>query len=341
MDTITHGLSGTLVGYAARDKFKKIPPKLLVYFFTFSTIFPDFDILFRLVSEQSYLNNHRGITHSIILLPLWGILLSLFFVSILKYKIFLKKHTEEIPAINIKTFIELYIISIFGIIFHIAADLITTYGTMILLPIDNQKFAYGSVFIIDLIFTGIIVVGILFSHFCRKYSKSPQIAQIFTILLIAYVGTTQVLKINALEKAKLNFDLESNEQYYSFTILPQPLSPFKWKVYAYHSSTEVFYSTTLNLLDKTETPTWDYAPKWGTNPDWQPLAKMAWKDNNFAQIRHFFALPAFHSIQENEGSVCLFFQDLRFSNKYVSNPFVYGLCSHESGLKTIQKLSKL
>lgn len=341
MDTITHGLSGTLIGYAARDKFKKIPPKLLVYFFTFSTIFPDFDILFRLVSEQSYLNNHRGITHSLVLLPLWGILLSLFFIVVLKYKILLKKHTEEIPTINKKTFIELYIISTIGIILHIIADLITTYGTMILSPLDNQKFAYGSIFIIDLIFSGIIISGILLSKFYRKYSQSPKIAQIFTVILIAYVGTTQALKINALEKAKLNFDLEYNEEYYSFTTLPQPLSPFKWKVYAYHSSAEVFYSTTLNLLDKTETPSWDYVSKWGNNIDWQPLAKMAWKDDNFAQIRHFFALPVFHSIQENEGSVCLFFQDLRFSNKYVSNPFVYGLCSHASGLKTIQKLTKL
>ncbi len=339
MDTITHGLSGTLLGIATRDKFKKIPPKLLVYFFTFAAIFPDFDIIYRLFSEQAYLMNHRGITHSIVVLPFWGILLSILFAIVLKYKIFLKHHTEEIPILNLSTFIELYFIAIFGVISHILADLITTYGTMILSPYSNQKFAYGSVFIIDLIFTGIIISGILISKYLSKYSLAPKIAQVFIVLLLSYVGMTQLLKTNALEIAKNNFDTESTQEYV-FTTLPQPLSPFKWKIFAYDHVREIFYTTHLNLLAKFEIIQWEDAPKWGIDSDLQPLAKLAWQDEYFSNIRHFFSLPAFHSIEEDEDRVCLFFQDLRFMNKYVSNPFVYGLCSYESGLKTIEKLTK-
>ncbi len=339
MDTITHGLSGSLLGIATRDKFKKIPPKILVYFFTFAAISPDFDIVFRLFSDQAYLINHRGITHSILLLPFWAILLSFLFAFILKYKVFLNNHNEELPTFSLRTFIELYLISIFGIIAHILADLITTYGTMILSPYSNEKFAYGSVFIIDLIFTGIIVAGILISKFITKYSLAPKIAQFFIFLLISYVGTTQVFKTNALEIAKNNFDTDSI-QGYIFTTLPQPLSPFKWKIFVYDNLRENFYITHINLLDKSENIHWEDAPKWGMDSDLQPLAKLAWQDEGFSHIRHFFSLPAFHSIEEDEDRVCLFFQDLRFTNKYVSNPFVYGLCSYESGLKTIEKLIK-
>lgn len=337
MDTITHGLSGSLLGISARDKFKKIPPKILVYFFTFATIFPDFDIIFRLISEQSYLKNHRGITHSIILLPFWSLLVSFIFSLILKYKIFLKNHHEEIPEINKGTFFELFLISALGIIFHIIADLITTYGTMILSPYDNTKFAYGSVFILDFIFTGIILSGIIISKFTPKYSLVPKVAQIFSLILIAYVVFTQFLKTEALEKAKSNFDTDSQQEYV-FTVLPQPLSPFKWKVFVYDEIRETFYTTHINLIEKSTSLSWIDAPKWGIDSDLHPIAKMAWNDEVFNPIKTFFSLPAFHSIEEYEDKVCLFFQDLRFSNKYVSNPFVYGLCSYESGFKTIEKL---
>ncbi len=339
MDTITHGLSGSLLGIATRDKFKKIPPKILVYFFTFAAIFPDLDIIFRLISEQAYLKNHRGITHSLLLLPFWCLLLTFIFSLCLKYKIFLKNHNEEIPEIKSRTIFELYVISTLGIIFHILADLITTYGTMILSPYDNTKFAYGSVFIIDLVFTGIILSGIIISKLIGKYSLIPKVAQLFTILLITYVGFTQFLKLEALELAKNNFDTERTQEYF-FTILPQPLSPFKWKVFVQDNLRDDLYITHLNLLEQDETLAWETAPKWGRDSDLVPLAKIAWNDEAFLPIKTFFSLPTFHSIQESEGRICLFFQDLKFSNKFVSNPFVYGLCSYSTGLKTIEKLTK-
>lgn len=37
--------------------------------------FPDSDVALRLVSDLAYLRGHRGVTHSVIMLPLWALLL--------------------------------------------------------------------------------------------------------------------------------------------------------------------------------------------------------------------------------------------------------------------------
>lgn len=338
MDIVTHGLSGILLGKATRDKFKKIPPKILVWFFAFSSIFPDFDIIFRLFSEQLYLKNHRGITHSLILLPIWSFLITAIYCFILKWKLFLKKHTEEIPSINKNTIFELYVISSFGILFHISCDLITTYGTMILSPFDNSKFAYGSVFIIDFIFSGIIIGGIAISQKYSKYSYKPKVSQFFLLLLIFYVGITQVLKSNALEKARENFYVTNKIKNTSFEAFPQPLSPFKWKVFTFHPENEYFYYAHVDLFNTNENIKWESTPKWGKTLEVQSLAKTVWLNKDFSLIRNFFSLPTFHSLEEKPNKICLFFQDLKFSNSYTNNPFIYGLCYYESGVKSIEKL---
>ena len=44
-----------------------------------------------------------------------------------------------------------------AIFVHILGDLITQFGTMILAPFSDQRFGWGTTFIIDLPFTGIIL----------------------------------------------------------------------------------------------------------------------------------------------------------------------------------------
>ncbi len=43
---------------------------------TVAAIFPDLDFVLGWISELTYLRGHRGVTHSLILLPLWGLLIA-------------------------------------------------------------------------------------------------------------------------------------------------------------------------------------------------------------------------------------------------------------------------
>ena len=90
MDTLTHALSGALVGRvlarrrapaggttgAAPSARPGVPVWQMVVAGTVAATFPDLDFVLGWISELTYLRGHRGVTHSLILLPLWGLLIA-------------------------------------------------------------------------------------------------------------------------------------------------------------------------------------------------------------------------------------------------------------------------
>ncbi len=188
MDTITHGLFGSLAGSSIRKKIKNIPPFWVILISMFANIFPDFDFIFRLISEQAYFNNHRGITHSVFLLPFWALLLVLLWKPILKEQPFVKNKID-IP-LNKDTFLAVYLLSCLGIFSHIFLDIITSYGTMIFSPFSNTKYEYGSLYIIDLYFTATIIVGLIITKFAKNETKKNLISFSFLTVCLIYIGAT-------------------------------------------------------------------------------------------------------------------------------------------------------
>src|SRR5262245_44950127 len=77
MDPLTHALSGALLARAtAREA---TPPGYLLRRVAagfLACAAPDLDIAFRLFGPVVYLENHRGVTHSLYLAPLWALPLS-------------------------------------------------------------------------------------------------------------------------------------------------------------------------------------------------------------------------------------------------------------------------
>lgn len=338
MDILTHALSGVLAGKAIRDKLEKIPPKIAIFIFTIGTLFPDSDIIYRFISQEAYLYNHRGITHSFLILPIWGLLLTLFWAVILKYRIFLKKHNEEIPGATQKTLIEIYIISCLGLTLHIFFDLITTYGTMVLSPISYEKYNIGSVFIADLFFTSIIGLGIFFSNRCNKYQFKPIIASGFFVILFGYVGLTQFLKYESIDIGKNSLAIKANTQHMKIKSFPMAFSPLKWKLISYSASDDTYWVAFVDLTkDNVLTVQWEEESKWGHNPILSPIAEMAWEDPILDQIRGVYIFPMFHKLVQNDDKICIYYKDLRFEHNVIQNPFIYGLCSPKNGDKFIEK----
>ena len=80
MDTLTHALSGALLaratahsGYAPGG----LSLRARIAVGSLAAAFPDCDIVVSPVSPLAYLYNHRGVTHSVLMLPLWAVLLGL------------------------------------------------------------------------------------------------------------------------------------------------------------------------------------------------------------------------------------------------------------------------
>jgi inner membrane protein len=111
--------------------------------------FPDVDALAMWGGDFLYLRHHRGVTHSVLLAPLWAWL-----IAMLGARVF--ERTRERPG----GWKALYGLALAGVLLHIAGDWITTYGTMLLAPLSDHRFGLGAVFIIDLALSGILVGGL-------------------------------------------------------------------------------------------------------------------------------------------------------------------------------------
>ncbi len=155
MDTITHGIAGALIGKAmfrGEDLFASHPMnrgRLITWSLMLGAIFPDSDVLRDFFSSDRLLivTWHRSITHSLVLLPLWALLLA--GVT----RAFARWRKWEAPS-----FLALTGIYAAGVLSHILLDLVTSFGTMIWSPLEWSRSAWDLIFIIDFTLTAIFIV---------------------------------------------------------------------------------------------------------------------------------------------------------------------------------------
>src|SRR5260370_332980 len=84
MDTITHGIAGALIGKAVfrgEDMFASHPMnrgRIITWSLMLGAIFPDFDVVRDIFPHDKLLviTWHRSVTHSLVMLPLWALLLA-------------------------------------------------------------------------------------------------------------------------------------------------------------------------------------------------------------------------------------------------------------------------
>jgi len=182
VDTLTHALSGALLARATAGIEKPALPLGRRVGIGFAAgAFPDIDVVASWISPLAYLYHHRGITHSLVMLPLWTILLSLMLALIWR------------KGPGWKTYVPVVAMSL---AVHIAGDWITTFGTMIFAPLSDYRHGLGTTFIIDLWFTGIIVTGLLLSLVWRR-SRVPAVAGM--CVLAGYVVLQYVLLLQAVD----------------------------------------------------------------------------------------------------------------------------------------------
>jgi membrane-bound metal-dependent hydrolase YbcI (DUF457 family) len=155
MDTITHGIAGALISKAAFGGRDLFPPtamgkrRLATWAVMLGAIFPDSDVLRDFFSNNPLLmiTWHRSITHSLLCLPVWSVILALATGAIARWR------KWEAPPFPVLT--GCYAV---GILSHIFLDLVTTFGTMIWSPLEWARPAWDILFIVDFTFTAIVLV---------------------------------------------------------------------------------------------------------------------------------------------------------------------------------------
>jgi membrane-bound metal-dependent hydrolase YbcI (DUF457 family) len=155
MDTITHGIAGALIGKAlfkGDDLFASRPmnrQRIVTWSMMLGAIFPDSDTFRDMLSHNELLviTWHRSLTHSLLCLPIFALLLAALTRWIARWR--------KWDAPSFAALAGLYAV---GILSHILLDLVTSFGTMVWSPWKWPRPAWDLIFIVDFTFTGILLV---------------------------------------------------------------------------------------------------------------------------------------------------------------------------------------
>ena len=237
----------------------------------------------------------------------------------------------------------LYGVTALALAAHIAGDLITSFGTIVLAPLSDWRAAIGTTFIIDLWFSGIIVTGLVLSLIFRK-RKWPALAA--SMVLAGYVGFQYVQKERALDfGAQYAKSIALRDA--RVTVQPRPVSPFNWTVFVSDDEAHRFAHVNLirkeprryqpgdGFIAKLDTPylpldqaVWVTRRRYGETDN--ETIRNAWNSEAISFFRWFAALPAFDGL--SEGSTCVWFTDLRFLTPGREGmPFRYRVCRDAPG----------
>lgn len=330
MDTLTHALSGALLARATapaapRADQLSLRSRLLAGFL--AGAFPDSDVVIRLFGETiTYLNLHRGVTHSLPLLPLWALLLALLFAALWR-----GRHAWR----------AFYGVTLLALFIHVLGDIVTVYGTKIFAPFSDYRAQLPAIFIIDLWFTGIIVAGLLAAWWRR--SRVPAVLGL--VVLTGYVGV-QSWQMGEARTVGMQYAATHGVAAQAVNALPQPLSPWHWKIIVrdaggYHladahlrraaalpeaEETAGFFARLAALYRPVDDLHWRYQPQFGADAAQQALTQTVWRDEALAPLRRFAEYPAVYAIEEQAARACVWFYDLRFELRNLRNPFIFGGC---------------
>lgn len=199
MDPLTHAVSGVAL---ARALPRAPLPRRQVLWLAALAMLPDADIVLSWFSDAAYLRHHRGVTHSLLMLPLWTWLIHAL----------PRKRKSALPPWLIAAAIGL----------HIGLDVITSFGTMILAPLSDWRAALDWVFIIDPAFTACWLLPLLAGLAMPRHARRA--AQSSLALAGAWLLLTLAAHQAALDTAR------SHAPNAAVAALPLPFSPLHWQL---------------------------------------------------------------------------------------------------------------
>lgn len=339
MDTLTHAISGAVVGAVVgattgrrpveSSERKQTLRRHMLWGALFAA-FPDSDfVLVFFVDTLTYLNEHRGLTHSIVLLPVWAALLGALGARFSKY-----------------SWRDMSLLAAAALAAHILGDLITSYGTRLLMPFSDTPFAFPITFIIDPVFTAILLVGAVTAFW--RVQSGPAIAS--GIVLLAYLGV-QAWAHDEAEDFGWQYAMNRGVESPIVVAFPQPLSPMHWSVIIAHrngyerayvdllesrsrqrpADDAGFISNLQAAYRPRDDAFWFHYPRWPEEYVVRQKAEQAWQQPGFAGFREFALLPYVSEIRTSDDALCVWTTDLRFNMPVRKNPFSFAMCEQLDG----------
>lgn len=169
MDPLTQGVLGAVLPQASVSR-KTVAVAGIFGFL--SGMSADLDVLIRSATDPLlFLEYHRQFTHSLIFIPLGGML-----CAMVLHALFGRR-----AGLNFK---QSYVYCTLGYATHALLDACTTYGTMLFWPFSDARIAWNAISIIDPLFTLPMLVFIVLAGVKRR----PVFARVALVWGLAYMG---------------------------------------------------------------------------------------------------------------------------------------------------------
>jgi inner membrane protein len=206
MDSLTHGLAGAVL---AETGFAQHLGRRARWLMAGAAMLPDADILYRINGIATYIEEHRGVTHSFAGILILGIAIGVLAGRFDKER----RYLSWISA------------SWLALLSHQLMDLITSYGTMVLYPFSKTRYYFDWVFIIDVFFSLILLMTLIVTR--RNIDHARRRALIGIVVAAGYVGFCAINHTLALNHLKQSAE-EQKIAYSSAAAVPQFGMPFWW-----------------------------------------------------------------------------------------------------------------
>ncbi|WP_333796687.1 metal-dependent hydrolase [Rheinheimera sp.] len=224
---------------------------------------PDLDVLIQHGDPISDMTLHRTQSHALFYLTLLSPLLVWFWLKI-----------SDSSSSFRRALLGVWLV----LITHPLLDMLTIYGTQLLLPFTDYPFGIGSVFVIDPLYTLLLLCGLIFT----LLKKNPFWNQLGLMFSCGYL----LFGLVAQQWVQQQVEQQLPAQQGKLLVSAAPFNTLLWRVLWVQP--QQYSETYLSLLDPTQSLQWQHYPRqpelisqWQQQPQ---VARIAWFSHGFFQL---------------------------------------------------------
>lgn len=296
MDNLTHTLTGLALSRAGLKRFYGHPGLVLMV----AANIPDVDVASLIGGPVSYLEYHRGLTHSIPFLPVMAIF------PVLIAMAFRRSRAGWLGA---------YMLSLIGVASHLLIDWTNSYAIRLMLPFSSTWYHADITGVVDIWIWAILLLaalgpllsGLVSSEIGGKPGSGMGLAIFALSFFVLYDFGRYVLHERAI--ASMNARIYEGSAPLRVAAFPLAVNPLRWTGWVDTESTAIRFDMNLAL---------DFDPLAGTKyykPEPTPAMQSALQTHTFQVFSNFALYPLWtvSPADEPEGGKIVELRDERFS----------------------------
>jgi len=216
MENLSHSLAGAVMSRAGLNRYSPHATLLMVL----ASNAPDLDAVTMLLGPTTYLDYHRGPTHSLLVAPLWALVPVAFVHWGLR---------RRLPLLRS------WLLCTLAVAVHIFMDFMTSYGTKPLWPLMNQWTQWPVLYLSDAyILTGLMLAiaapalsGLVSSEIGARPGTGRGWAIAALVFAVGWIGFRGLMQDRA--EQILRSHVYQGRAPKRVMAIPTPLNPLRWR----------------------------------------------------------------------------------------------------------------